>query len=362
MGLTSAAVANAANTAILRDAAIKGLHTRGRKFYLYFRTKNGIERRPKLGEYPTMTVAQARDVAKAMLLKVAMGEDPVAERLAVRAAPTLAEAIVQFDDEHLARRKSGIEVRRMFDKAIPRDLLLKKVAAIEYADIHRLHLSKKKAPYAANRLVANLSVLFNKCERWGYRPKDSNPCEGIERFPERKRKRYMSAAEARNVADQLDARAKSDPASVAFIYLLILTGARRGEVGAARWSWLDGNVLRLPDSKTGEKPVFLPPPAMAVLDDLPRTHGTITGIKSPRKLWESVRAAAGCPDLRLHDLRHSFASAALDAGYSLAQIGELLGHASTQTTKRYAHLMDTTAHSAAANIAAVVTGRMKGDG
>lgn len=360
MGLTTAALVNASNTTILRDAAVKGLHTRGKRFYLYFRTKDGRERRPKLGEYPTMSVAQAREVAKGLLLEVAKGSDPMAARLELRHAPTLGDALDRFVAEHLARRKSGAEVKRLLETSLPDSLRRQKVMDIVFDDIHRLHQSKAQAPYTANRLVANLSVLFGKCELWGYRPKLSNPCAGIERFPEKKRRRYMTEAEARAVAERLDARSKSDPASAAFIYLLILTGARRGEIAAARWDWIRGNTIHFPDSKTGEKQVFLPPAAMDVLAALPRTRGTITGIKSPRKLWEAVRAEAGCPDLRLHDLRHSFAAVALDAGYSLSQIGELLGHASTQTTKRYAHLMDATAQTAVANIAAGIVGRMKG--
>src|SRR6185312_8944359 len=131
-----------------------------------------------------------------------------------------------------------------------------------------------------------------------------------------------------------------------------------GEIWEARWDWLDGNVLRLPDSKTGAKPVYLPPEAMDVIDALPRTSGTITGIGPPYKLWYKVRKAAGCPDLRLHDLRHSFASAGLAQGLSLAQIGELLGHASTQTTMRYAHLVEDAAHAAAAKTAGYVSANM----
>jgi integrase len=361
MSMTTAAIVAASDTAILRDKIVTGLHTRGKKFFLYFRTKDGKERRPKLGTYPVMSVAQARDVAKGLLLEVAKGCDPMAARMEFRAAPTLADVLARFDVEHLSRRKSGAEVLRMLTACLPADLLASKATTITHDDIYRLHQSKKKAPYAANRLVANLSVLFAKCERWGFRPKGSNPCEGVERFAEKKRKRYMSVVEARAIAERLDARAKSDPASVAFAYLLILTGARRGEVAAARWEWMDGSTLQLPDSKTGAKPVFLPPAAMAILAELPRTSGTITGIKSPRKMWEAVRKEAGCPDLRLHDLRHSFASAALGAGYTLAQIGQLLGHSSTQTTQRYAHLMDSTAQAAVAHTADVITERMGRD-
>lgn len=360
MTLTSAALSAAPPTATFRDVQVQGLHTRGRKFYLYFRTKGGVERRPKLGEFPTMTVAQARDVARALLLRVAMGEDPMAERTAARAAPTLEVALAQFADEHLARRKSGANVKGILDRALGRALLGAKVADVTYGDIHRLHTGLRKTPVLANRVVANLSVLFGKCERWGYRAAGSNPCRGIERFPEKSRERYLRSDEAPRIAALLDAAADTHPAQVAFIYLLILTGARGGEIEAARWDWLDGRVLKLPDSKTGGKSIFLPQAAVDVLARLPRTSGTLTGIAKPYAFWYALREEAGCPDLRLHDLRHSFASAALDAGLSLAQIGELLGHASTQTTKRYAHLLEEGAHAAAARAATSIAGRLRG--
>lgn len=362
MELSSSALSAASTGAILRDNTVKGLHAKvgatAKVFFLYFRTKAGVERRPKLGEFPAMTVAQARAIAKEMLLVVAAGADPMEKRRQEREAPTLGEALDQFVTEHLSRRKTAAETERLLRFALPKSLLARKAASIEHADIQKLHQARAAKPYVANRELAHLSTLFNKLELWGYRPKGSNPCEGVERFPEKKRRRYMSAEEAQAVAAALDRRARSDPASVAFVYLLILTGARRGEIAAARWQWLDGNALHLPDSKTGAKTIFLPPQAMAVLDALPRTSGTLTGILSPTKMWQSVRVEAKCPDLRLHDLRHSFASAALDAGLSLSQIGELLGHASTQTTKRYAHLIDATAQAAVAKTAALVAANM----
>lgn len=365
MELSSSALAAAPIGATLRDKTISGLHARitptGRKFFLYFRTKGGTERRPKLGEFPQMTVAQARQIAKDMLLEVAKGNDPMALRQVERVAPTVDELLDMYEKKHASRRKAGAETMRSLRKSLGAMYGKRKARSITFNDIHEMHDSMAKHPYQANRVVAYASGMFALAELWEVRDKHTNPCEGIERFPEKKRRRYMAPDEAKAVADALDKRAKADPASVAFIYLLILTGARKSEVAGARWEWLDGNVLQLPDSKTGAKPVYLPPPAMAVLADLPRTSGTLTGIKDPKKLWASVRKEAKCPDLRLHDLRHSFASAALDAGYSLEQIGELLGHASTQTTKRYTHLVETTAHAAAARTATIVTANMKGD-
>lgn len=357
MGTLTMAALNAANPKdVLRDASINGLHARGKRFYLYFRTKDGRERRPKLGEYPVMSLAQARQVAKDMLVQVATGKDPVADRRATRDAATLGDAVGRFEREHLSRRKSGAWVMaRLFGPHLSPALLGRPVADIEYDDIHALHSELAATPYLANRLLSHLSTLFGKCEVWKYRLPHTNPCRGVEPFPERKRRRYMAPDEAAAVSRALDAEMEANAPSVAFIYLLILTGARKGEIAAARWEWIRDGVLHLPDSKTGAKPVFLPPAAVNILETLPRTSGTITGIKDPTALWRKVRTKAGCPDLRLHDLRHSFASAAISAGLTLDQIGELLGHASTQTTKRYAHLVDATAQAAAARTADAVS-------
>ena len=128
-------------------------------------------------------------------------------------------------------------------------------------------------------------------------------------------------------------------------------GHRCGEIAAARREWIEGNVIRLPDSKTGARTIYLPPHVLELLAKLPRNTETITGIASPTKVWTQIRAEAGYPDLRLHDLRRSFASAALSAGVSLAQIGELLGHRNTATTKRYSYLITESA-TVAATIAA----------
>jgi len=178
----------------------------------------------------------------------------------------------------------------------------------------------------------------------------SNPVRGSERFPETKRKRYMTAAEVSRVAELLIEEERENLFSSAFIQLLILTGARKDEIAKARWDQIKGNMILLLDSKTGAKEIYLSPQALDVLAKLPRTTGTLTGINDPKKLWGKIRRAAGCPDLRIHDLRHSFASAGISAGLSLAQIGGLLGHKSTQTTHRYAHLIEEAGVAAATTV------------
>lgn len=335
---------------VLRDATIKGLHLRvfaeRRSFYLYFRTKAGVERKPKLGDYGSITLAQARKAAQEILVEVAAGRDPVGERQQAKAEPTVQDLWDAYWKHRASKKKSSINDERHWRLHIAPRFARLKVSAVSFSQVADLHTAMADTPTEANRVLATISSMFS----FAHRPMewtDKNPAKGVKRYKETKRKRYMQGEEAARLAEVLDREAKNNPASVAFLYLLILTGARRGEIAAARWDWVRGNAIHLPDSKTGEKVVYLPQPALDVLAQLPRTNGTITGILTPQKLWERVRVEAGCPDLRMHDLRHSFASAALAAGLSLAQIGELLGHASTQTTKRYAHLVEEAATAAA---------------
>lgn len=372
MALNNRTIATAQPGARIWDDQVRGLCLRvsatGRKaFYLVYRTRAGQQRGPKLAGIEVMTLAQARDAAREMLAKVALGGDPVAEWRAEHAAPTVAEIGKQWLADHGRSIKPGTLrlYKTVFDDHISPRLGALKVAAVQHADVDAAHKSLAGTPYLANRVLAAASCMFSYAEKHRMRPLGSNPCAHVRRFQEKKRRRYMSRAEAPAVAAQLAAYESKQPQAVAFIYLLILTGARPAEIAGARREWIEpagvGGVLRLPDSKTGARPVFLPPPVMRIVAHLPTTStGRLFQIKSPKALWNKVRVEAGAPDLRLYDLRHTFASAALEAGHSLSQIGELLGHASTQTTKRYAHLVDDKAREVAADTAGLLERMMLG--
>jgi integrase len=205
---------------------------------------------------------------------------------------------------------------------------------------------------------------------WGLRPDGSNPRKHIKKYPEEKRERFLSPAELRcvgNVLREMENEGIELPASIAGVRLLILTGCRLGEIMTLQWEHVDipGKALRLPDSKTGAKVVHLGQPAVAVLEKIERVEGNpwvIVGTKPSARLsdlqpfWQRVRARAGLKDVRVHDLRHTFASTAVAAGQGLPMIGKLLGHTQVQTTARYAHLAADPVKSAAdqvsSNIAA----------
>lgn len=212
----------------------------------------------------------------------------------------------------------------------------------------------KGGPGVANRCMALLSKMFNLAELWGYRPQNTNPTRGISKFKETAKERYLSDEELQRLWGQLDEMGDSgiiDPFAIAFFRLLILTGARKSEIQFLTWSMVDFKAkrLQLTDSKTGRKSIQLSDHAVEVLEDLGRVQGNpyvIVGAKEKkplqnvRKPWIAIRKAAGLNDVRIHDLRHSFASFAAAEGVPLVMIGKLLGHKNVGTTARYAHLSE----------------------
>lgn len=351
----------------LYDDQVKGLICRAnqtnKSFLLVYRF-HGRQRKPKIGNWPTITLDQARRVAKEMLLQLASGNDPMAERAAKRSATTIDQAWSRYLSEHVHGKKTGREDIRIYDKHIPDWFKRFPVLEIGYGEVVRIRDSMKKTPYQANRVIALISKFLGLMEAWGLRPMGSNPCRQVQRFREVHRRRYMTHDELAAISDALKKREKQEPYSVAFIRLLMLTGARCGELAAAKWGDLDGQKIVLQQHKTDRdghpRIIQLPTAALEVIASLPERlpHNTILTIKSPKRLWDSVRKEAGCPDLRLHDLRHSFASLAVGAGFSLHQIGELLGHKSEGTTKRYAHLMDEAASKAAEEVASSIADKL----
>lgn len=243
----------------------------------------------------------------------------------------------------------------------------RKVKSLEYGDITDLHAKLRAKPIAANRLIALLSKMFNLAERWHFRPQHTNPCLHVEKYPEVKRGIVLTPDEAPEVAKVLAKYEATRPGAVLFIYLLILSGARPDEIRRAAPHMVEprdiGGVLRLKIHKTDgtgkDRLVYLPPQIMTLISKVPMTADSLTGVKYPQKTWETVRREAKVPHLRMYDLRHSFASYALKLGYSLDQIGELLGHSSAQTTKRYTHVIDSAAQEAAAETASAIERMLK---
>lgn len=341
------------------DDAIPGFGLRvyasGRKsFVVSYRTR-GRKRIMVLGQFGVLTVDQARKRALVLLAEVTQGVDPSGDRQAGRAAPTVKDLAARYMRDHAIPKKkpkSVEEDRRMFAQRIIPVLGQQKVDAVERDDVARLHASLSGTPYAANRVLALLKKAFNLAESWGWRTDGSNPCRHVDPFREQSRERFLSPQElARLGAVLAEAeRLESEPReALAAIRLLLLTGCRKSEILTLKWRYIDFDrrLLFLPDSKTGAKIVPLGAAVIAILQNLERTvendyvlpgrngTGHLVGL---HRVWNRIREQAGLGDVRLHDLRHSFASVGAGDGMGLPILGKILGHASAATTARYAHL------------------------
>lgn len=338
--------------------------------------RNGRTRRYTIGQLGTVTPEQARIEARRLLGDVAAGRDPSETKDAKRADTSLGILLEQFLTGHAETKlkaSSSKEYRRIANIYVLPSLRHRQIKDVARADIARLHGSMKTKPYQANRCLALLSKFFNWTEKHGFRPDGSNPCRHIEKYKEDKRERFLSETELvalSNTLTQAENDGSTSPWIVAAIRLLMLTGARHSEILTLKWEWIDFKraCARLPDSKTGAKTLYLNAPALEVLANTPRLEGNphvICGEKQGahlvnlQKAWTRLRKLAGLEDVRIHDLRHSFASVAVAGGMSLPLIGALLGHSQPATTARYAHLASDPLRAASESIASRIDGQIK---
>ena len=341
------------------DDEVKGFAVRvmvsGTMTYLVQYRAKGRTRRVKIGRVGTLTVDEARKEAKAILGRVAKGENPAADIEQHRRAPRLKDVCERFMTDHVETRckpSSQREYRRAIDLFINPALGAYKIGDITRKEISEFHHKYRDRPYQANRSLGVLSKLFNLLEVWGLRTDGTNPCRHVAKYPERRREAFLDLSELAHLNQVLEQRLHEGIESiyvVSALRLLMFTGCRLSEIQTAQWSFIQGRHLCLPDSKTGARRIALSEQALAVLAQIPRLDGNpfiiagsvegahLTDLQRP---WRRIRAEAGFPTLRIHDLRHSFASNALQQGIDLFTVKELLGHTQIQTTMRYAHMAD----------------------
>ena len=393
--------------------------TTGRKTF-YFQYRDGKGRTAKsqkvtIGVYPAITVEQAREIAKKLAAKVALGESPARDIQEQKKTLSLKEVGEIYIQEHVAnlKPKTQVSYSSIFYGHIFPKLGKMKIDAVTTRALTKFHHGMRETPYHANRAIAVLSGLFSWSSKNGYTPKGFNPCQDVERYPEKRKdiflneeqlaqilttleimeqngselnnRRKISAnsrksAEENNTDNEALKSINGKPyrnyitAQTANIFrLLILTGAREGEIQSLKWSYIDLNkgCILLPDSKTGFKKIELPEDAIAILKDIPHASEYVfpspkedaktpyqSNIKDP---WRDIMHFAGMSGegWRIHDLRHAFASVAVNSGASLPIIGKALGHKNASTTARYAHVAESPAHKAAERTAGRIMDALK---
>ncbi|MDE0361119.1 MAG: site-specific integrase [Rhodospirillaceae bacterium] len=327
-------------------------------------------RRVTLGRHGAIGATEARRRAWQVIARIKAGKEPLPEHSVSRRAtgPKLADMAARYMDEYVAVHCKPATLR-IRSAAIYRHLVPRlgklRIGAIRRRHVTRLHQRLAATPVEANNAVITLSQIFTKAQDWGILAEGANPCRHVELYRQRKRERFLTEAEFKRlgrVLDESEENGGATPAAIAAIRLLILTGCRRGEILGLRWDDVDleSRELRLRDTKTGPRTVPLSPAAVKLLAGLPRYEGgpwVIPGRKPGTHLvrlgnaWRLLRKRAGLNDVRLHDLRHSFASSALALGESLPMIARLLGHRQIASTARYAHLARASVHEAAARVA-----------
>lgn len=340
----------------------------GKRFFLVQYRRHGRTRRVMIGQFGVVTAELARREATIKLGSVRGADgDPAALRDADRQSSSMKELGERFLTQYVPTRckpSTQAEYRRAVGLFLDPFFAKQHVRSVTTADVAELHGSLSHIPYQANRTLGVLSKMMNLAETWGIRDKHSNPCEDVERYPERKRERFLSPKELQRLGKALTAAEANQTETryaVAAFRILLLTGCRLSEIQRLEWRYvdLDQKELRLPDSKTGAKTVHLGEAAVELLEALPRLTGNpyvIAGKKEKAHLtdlqhpWRRIRKAAGLNDVRIHDLRHTFASGGLLVGEGLAMIGKLLGHTQVQTTARYAHLASDPVKQAATKI------------
>lgn len=363
---------------LLWDEDLSGFGVRifpsGRKSYLVQYRADGRTRRRAIGQHGALTADEARREARKLLGEVAKGGDPAEDRKRHLEAPTIASLCDRFLADYAAHHckpstAKGYEV--VIRRCIRPKLGPRKIKGVSRSYIVAFHHDLRHLPYMANRAVSILSKMFNLAEDWGLRSDGTNPARRIQKFKEEEKKRYLSddeqAALGRVLADALE-NGEESPFALAAIFLLLLTGCRLSEILTLRWDYVALHHLDLPDSKTGRRRIPLPPEAREILMSLPQIDGNpfvIVGdvegqhLINLQKTWGRVKGKAGLSDVRMHDLRHTYASVAVMNGVDPFMLKEILGHKSLQTTLRYSHLADHAVQKAAGSVASKLAGTLR---
>lgn len=333
----------------------------GRTYYLRHKNKRGVTKLLKLGIPSDLSLGQARQLAQEKRTMIALGADPSEEKAALKQVPTFAQFI---DEQYLPFVKTykaswSTDVSQLKNHLLPR-FANRYMDQITRQDIVKMHYERKAtgAAGSANRLLIMMRYIFNLAIRWGVAGIKTNPCAGVPLLEENnKMERYLSVEEGQRL---YQAVCNSDnPMLKHIVSMLILTGARKREVLDAKWQDFDieRSTWRIPVTKSGKaRHVPLSDGALTVLSSVPVNQYTPYVFANPAtskpfisiyRAWHTARKQAGLADVRMHDLRHSFASLLINSGRTLYEVQHILGHTQVKTTQRYAHLSQDTLLDAA---------------
>lgn len=342
----------------------------GRRVYVVQSFMGGRTRTVTIGNAALFTDAEAVAVARRILLRAQVGENPAEHRKRTRAAPLFGEFVSLYWQTVAPTWKPSTRDRyedyrrNHIDDAFPKLF----IDEVEQPDILRWFtaVSDRSGPGAGNRCFEIMRALFNKAEAWGVREENTNPCTGVRQNRRRRRERFLSGDELARLGAVLNAARQTHPQHATALLALLLTGCRRGEIVNLKWTEVKGQRLLLTDSKTGPRTVWIGAEVRALLDALPRQRSRAEVFwdearDQPLSLdyqWQQWRDQAGLAGVRIHDLRHSFASHAAGLSETLPMIGKLLGHAKITSTARYAHLDDAAVLEAAEQVGRAITKQM----
>ena len=371
------------NDAVFWDRELAGFGVRvyatGRKVYVVQSRGPWGPKRVTLGKHGEMSTDEARKSAAGVIDRIKRGEEP--EPGPPEAAPTVAGLAGRFMRDHAETHCKPDTIRlyrSLLGNHVVPALGETRLVDVGRAEVSELHHRLRETPAVANAVAGLLSRMFKMAEAWGLVPPGENPCRGLRRYRTRKRERFLTQEEFRRLGRalrEIEAEGNAWPSAAAAIRLLALTGCRRSEILDLRWDDVDRTTgeLRLRDAKEGPRMVPLTKPVSRVLEGIPRLSDNPWVISSRHGrgrlgnlsyYWGAVRERAGLHDVRIHDLRHSYASRALALNESLSAIGRLLGHHHVVSTARYAHLMRDAEKAAAARVGEsigvhVTNGRME---
>ena len=343
---------------ILWDGETKGFGIRininGKKtFILKYRIGQGRRakiKKPVIGTFGVIKTEQARYIAKQWLTKASQGTDPCERDKDQTTIKDFCDVYLKHHAEVKKKQSSAIEDKRLMRLQILPHFGKLRVQELTRAMIIKHHQSLSHTPYMANRFLALFSTMMNLAEKWEYRPLNTNPCIHVDRYKEKPRETFLSMQELERIGSAMrQLRDVESKYILTAIKMLMLTGCRTGEILSLRWEQIDFQTqkMNLLDTKTGARSIHLSPASIDVLHSLPSTEGYVfkssiqnKKLTTLRHVWKKICKLAKINDVRVHDLRHTYASYAVSKGYSLPIVSKMLGHADIKTTQRYAHLMD----------------------